>query len=255
MLLTGCPTHLPRPKLLLYTTNFHCEKKAVYLVGYMNYMEGAHIKYAVVAILALIFMIILPPLLLLVYPLVFKFLGYCKLSESRCATFLWRLMPIQVLDAFQNSFKDRFRFFAGLYFFYRAIILAAYGYSETVFQFYSAVQLQLIMVLAIHAIFQPYKKTKHNIIDSLLFTNLAVINAITLFNYTRKDYMERYISQFTITAMEFIQALLILLPFLYIVVYCVTREIKKRKKVDSHNGLPPLRSSEHAPLIKVLPQP
>ena len=67
--------------------------------------------------------------------------------------------------------------------------------------------------------------------------------------------MERYISQFTITAMEFIQALLILLPFLYIVVYCVTREIRKRRKVDSDNGLPPLRSSEHAPLIKVLPQP
>ena len=218
-------------------------------------MEGAHIKYAVVAILALIFMIILPPLLLLVYPLVFKLLGYCKLSESRCATFLWKLMPIQVLDAFQNSFKDRFRFFARLYFLYRAIILAAYAYSETVFQFYSAVKLQLIMVLAIHAIFQPYKKTKHNIIDSLLFTNLAVINAITLFNYTRKDYMERFISQFAITAMEFIQALLILLPFLYIVVYCVTREIRKRRKVDSNNGLPPLRSSEHAPLIKALPQP
>ena len=237
----------------LYTTNFHCEKKAVYLVGYMDYMEGDHVKYAIIAILALIFMIILPPLLLLAYPLVFKLLGFCKLSESRFATFLWRLMPIQVLDAFQSSFKDRFRFFAGLYFLYRAVILAAYAYSETVFQFYSAVQLTLIMVLAIHAIFQPYKKTRHNIIDSLLFTNLAVINAITLFNYTRKDYMERYISQFTVNGMEFIQALLILLPFLYIVIHGVIREIKKRRKVESDSDLPPLRSSEHAPLIKALP--
>ena len=235
----------------LYTTNFHCEEKAVYLVGYMNYLEGEHVRYAVVAIIALIFMIILPPLLLLLYPLVFKLLGFCKLSESRFATFLWRLMPIQILDAFQSSFKDRFRFFAGFYFLYRAIILAAYAYSETVFQFYSAVQLQLIMVLAIHAIFQPYKKMKHNIIDSLLFTNLAVINAITLFNYTRKDYIERYISQFTINAMEFIQALLILLPFLCIMVHHVIGGIKKRTKAKSDGDLPPLRSShEHAPLIK-----
>ena len=42
----------------------NCEEKAVYLiVGYMNYLEGEHVRYAVVAVIALIFMIILPPLL------------------------------------------------------------------------------------------------------------------------------------------------------------------------------------------------
>ena len=136
----------------LYSTTLHCEAKAVYLVGYMNYFEGAHIKYAVIAILALIVMIIIPPLLLLLYPLVFKCLGLCGLSESKLTTFLWRLMPIQILDAFQSSFKDNYRFFAGLYFLYRAIILALYAYSGTVFQFYSGVQLELILVLAVHAV-------------------------------------------------------------------------------------------------------
>ena len=238
----------------LCSTNFHCEARAVYLAGYMNYFEGAHIKYAVVALLALIFLIIIPPLLLLLYPLVFKCLGLCKQSESKISAFLWRLMPIQILDAFQSSFKDRYRFFAGLYFLYRAIILAVYAYSGTVFQFYSAIQLLLILVLAVHAIIQPYKNRKHNIIDALLFTNLAVINAITLFNYTRKDYMGRYFSQVLTTAMEFIQALLIVLPFLYIAIYWVIGAVKKKNMRGIRSGglreLPPLRIDEHSPLIE-----
>ena len=119
------------------------------------------VKYA---LLALIFLIIIPPLLLLLYPLVFKCLGLCKQSESKFSTFLWRLMPIQILDAFQSSFKDRYRFFAGLYFLYRAIILAAYAYSGTVFGFYSAIQLLVILVLTFHAVIQPYKSRKHNIL-------------------------------------------------------------------------------------------
>ena len=236
----------------LYSTSLHCEAKAVYLVGYMNYFEGAHIKYAVVAILALVFMIIIPPLLLLLYPLVFKCLGLCKLSESKFSTFLWRRMPIQILDAFQSSFKDNYRFFAGLYFLYRAIILAAYAYSGTVFQFYSTVQLELILVLALHAICQPYKKRKHNIIDALLFTNLAVINAITLFNYTRKDNMGRHLSGVLTTAMELVQALLMALPFLYIVVSGVMGLVKKKRTKRSRrfSELPPLRSGEHEPLLE-----
>ena len=232
----------------LYSANFNCNHKVVYLAGYMNYMEGDHIKYAIIAILVLIFMVIIPPLLLLLYPLIFKLLGLCKLSESRITAYTWRLMPIQILDAFQSSFKDRYRFFAGLYFFYRAIILAAYAYSGTVFQFYSAVQLQLILVLAVHAIFQPYKKRKHNIVDALLFTNLAVINAITLFKYTRKDVMGRHISQFTVNAMEFIQAVLMLMPFLCIIVYIISERVKKIRKAKDMDDLPPLRSNEHTPL-------
>ena len=235
----------------LYSTTLNCEAKALYSVGYMNYFEGAHIKYAVVAMLALIFLIIIPPLLLLLYPLVFKCLGLCKQSESKISAFLWRLMPIQILDAFQSSFKDRYRFFAGLYFLYRAIILAAYAYSGTVFGFYSAVQLLLVLVLTFHAIIQPYKNRKHNIIDVLLFTNLTVINAITLFNYTRKDYMALYLTQLLTTTMRFIQAFLISLPFLYIIISGGMRWVQKKRKERSVgcDDLPPLRSGEHTFLL------
>ena len=112
----------------------------------MDYLEGEHVKYAAVAILLLMFMVIIPPLLLLLYPLVFKLLGLCRLSESKLAGILWRVIPIQLLDAFQSSFKDEFRFFAGLYFLYRAMVLGAFAYTQAVLQYYSIVQ--LIMILA-----------------------------------------------------------------------------------------------------------
>ena len=233
----------------LYSTNFKCEVKVVNRIGYMNYLEGDHVKYAIIAIFVLIFMIIIPPLLLILYPLVFKLLGLCKLSESKLAGILWRVMPIQLLDSFQSSFKDNFRFFAGLYFFYRAIILAAYAYCWGLLQFYSIIQLQLILVLTVHAIFQPYKERNHNIIDTLLFTNLAIINAITLYNFAAKDFVGQQTAHILVNIMSFIQAVLIFLPFLFVIILGITKWRRWRKHVTDMDGLPPLRSVESEPLI------
>ncbi|CAI8025471.1 hypothetical protein GBAR_LOCUS14717, partial [Geodia barretti] len=61
-------------------------------------------------------------ILLLFYPLFFRLLGLCSLSESPFAIRLWRVMPIQLLDSVQNPFRDNCRFFAGLYFLYRVLI-------------------------------------------------------------------------------------------------------------------------------------
>ena len=233
----------------LYSTDFYCKEKAVNHIGYMNYFEGDHVKYAIAAIFVLIFLIIIPPLLLLLYPLMFKLLGLCKLSESKLVGFLWRVMPIQLLDSFQSSFKDNFRFFAGLYFFYRAIILSAYAYTRILLVFYIIVQIQLTVALALHAIFQPHKKRRHNIIDSLLFTNLTIINGITLYNYTAKNGSSQFDKRIM---MESIQVVLMFLPFLCIIVLGVKKLTKKiwskiRATSESFDDLPPLRIDEPGP--------
>ena len=126
---------------------------------------------------------------LLIYPLLFKLFDMCKLSETRLAHVLWRAMPIQFLDGFQSSFKDKYRFFAGLYFAYRALILALFVFCQSWLEFYCAVQLLLIIILTVHSLLQPHKERKHNIIDSLLFANLCFINSITLFYYGRTEVM------------------------------------------------------------------
>ena len=227
----------------LYSTNLHCEVKVVNYLGYMNYLEG---KYALVAIFSLIVMTIIPPLLLLLYLLVFKLLGLCKLSESKLAGILWRVIPIQLLDAFQSSFKDEFRFFAGLYFLYRAMVLGTYAYTKTVLQFYSIVQLQLILVLTI---FQPHKE-KRNIIDALVFMNLAIINSITLYNYSENDFRGKLSSEFAINFMGCVQYVLILLPLVSIIVFYIIKWKRRKKGETDSDELPPLRSGESRPLIQ-----
>ena len=236
--------------ICLYSENFVCERYAVVRMGEMNYFRGDHVKYAVIAIFVFVFMIAIPPLLLIAYPLVFRLLGLCKLSESKLANVLWRLMPIQFLDAFQSSFKDNYRLFAGLYFLYRTVILGISVFSQSMLQFYSIAQLQLIIALTVQAIFQPHKEKRHNIIDTLLFANLATINMITFYYYATKDFSELKSSQVMITVLAVVQAVLILLPLLCIILHAVRWRWWCRK-VDNLRDLPSLRSSsEHDSLLK-----
>ena len=229
----------------LYSANFSCSALVVNQAGHWTYLSKHHAPYAIVAFLVLLFMIIIPPVLLLTYPLMFQLLGRCKLSETKLAHILWRVMPIQFLDAFQSSFKDKYRCFAGLYFLYRAAFLALYACSWL--EFYSIAQILLTIILTLHSLLQPYKERKHNIIDSLLLANLCLINAITLYSYssTAFRYQLKVISTFAV-----IQAVLIILPMAAVIkIYCVygwKQFIMKRKDEEL---LPSLRIDEETPLI------
>jgi len=96
--------------------------------------------------------------------------------------------------------------------------LAAYAFATSFNQFYTFVELQLILILMLHAVAQPYKKRWHNIVDTLIFSDLAIINGLTLFNYvkvtTGKEEKESIKSTLAITSS--IQLILILLPLMYI---------------------------------------
>ena len=167
----------------LYDDSFRCSKSILFYSADMERFRGANIKYASVAIVFLILIVILPPALLIFYPLFFRVLGKWNLSESRVATYLWRIMPIQLLDSFQNPFKDNYRCFAGLYFLYRTIALAIYAYMKIWVHYYWCALLQLWIIIVIHAIFLPYKKRLYNVIDILLFFNLTMVHGISLYLY------------------------------------------------------------------------
>jgi predicted outer membrane repeat protein len=225
----------------LYSANFNCAVKVVHQDGHMAYLGEEHAPYAIIAFVFLLFMVIMPPLLLLFYPLVFKLFGHCNLSESKPLTILWRMMPIQFLDAFQSSFKDKYRFFAGLYFLYRAAILALFVCAQSWLEFYSSVQLLLIFIMTVHFVVQPHKERRHNIVDSLLFANLSFINAITLFYYGRTEVLGKFSSEVLISALAVIQAVLIILPLLLgITLWVIEWNISRRKRKDYEN-LPSLR--------------
>ena len=158
---------------------------SVAFYGGIDYLQGKHIPYAIPAIVSLGTIAVIPPFLLLVYPSILKVLELCKLSEHRLVTATLRVTRINTLmpmfDVFQGCFKDNFRFFSGLYFFYRMAILAPYAFSRTsLFQYTVITEFVLLVIIGAHSIVQPYKLKSHNVIDSLLFLDLAVLNGFTV---------------------------------------------------------------------------
>ena len=201
----------------------------VWLNGNLDYFSRRHLSYALPALACMLTVGFLPPVLLLTYPLVYKILAFFNLDDSKPINFVFHKLPINSLkplfDSFQSCFKDNLRFFAGLYFIYRWIGLTVNAFTSSNSTFFMAVEILLLCVLALHAICQPYSERAHNIIDTLLFTNLAIINAISFANYyIARNYGEVTYQQRKIRVSASIQLVLIYLPVMitlgYLVVKC-----------------------------------
>ena len=205
--------------------------------GGESYFEGKHMFYAIPAILTLATIALFLPILLLLYPTVLKVLQLCKISEHRLVlatlkfTRINSLMPW--LDVFQGHFKDNCRFFAGLYFLYRGALLVPYSFCRNNSEYAIIGELNIILMLSFHSVAHPYQQKKHNILDSLLFTNLAIINGLSVVMFiisqdtTTSEHMKYVIIYF--------QLLLIYLPIvLAIVKLCnnVRQKFKQSKSVS-----------------------
>ena len=176
-----------------------CTKTSFYIlkqtrpVGYENVLENyytyygglpyfgrEHLKYAVPALLSLVFVTILPPLILLLYPLSLRLLSLCGLSEHWIVNNILKLSGINklkpLIDSFQSCYKDRLRFFAGLYFVYRVVILFLFSMIPDSFGFCISSSILLVFITGMHTSLRPFREDTHNILDTLLLFNLAIIN-------------------------------------------------------------------------------
>ena len=219
---------------------------AVTFFGGIPYLKGKHLFYVIPAVICLVTITIIPPVLLLLYPLLYQLLSLCGLSEHRIVTkvsnaiAIHKMMPI--FDSFQSCYKDKLRFFAGLYFVYRIAILATYSISKNITQFHIVAGFILIVILGVHSVVQPYKKISHNRIDSLLLLNLAVINALTLLymiyaieSHENQGYLDRIA---VLNATNTFQMIFIGLPLILIFcwfLFTTTRKITKYLRKGSEN--------------------
>jgi len=147
-----------------------------------------HLGIAIIIFIAVFPIIILPPILLFVYPLCYKVFRIFHISESKVLTLLCKVIPLERLrpffDSFQSCFKDEHRYFAGLYFSYRLLLLFIFAFSKNMITFYTCVQVLLVLMLFLHCWIQPYKSTWHNRLDSYLFCTLVAINSLSLYTWS-----------------------------------------------------------------------
>ena len=125
---------------------------------------------------------------------------------------------------------------------------AMFSYSDSKAAFYCITEVFLIVVLALHATVQPYKKKRQNVVDVLLFATLAVINVFSLLIYHKASIKLQNSS--IVVVSFYVQVILIYLPLACLVVAGL---VKAWKLVCAHcknnsgtenllpNTLPPLR--------------
>ena len=188
----------------------------VFLDGETRYFHGNHIKYAIPAILFLVFVIIPPPLILLCDPILLKIED--KLCYSRQPWTKIRIKIKPLMDSFQNCFKDDMRWCAGLFFLYHSAILLQLLISQDIIHYYFLDEGSLILFLTAQSILQPFQHKRHNIIASLCFCNLAITNYLTICIYnlvTTKSYNKETI------ALQWIQVFFVCLPLIVGVAWVV----------------------------------
>ena len=137
-----------------------------------------------------------------------------------------------LLDSIQGSFKDNLRFFAGLYFLYWWIIPFTHITANGFGIYYSVLGGVLLFILTLHTICQPYIKRTHNIIDTLLFVNLILINSLLLFNYYN-SHTQWGIQEGVTVSLAIIQLILIYLPVIAAGVYALTISLRKIAQLRS----------------------
>lgn len=184
----------------------------------VQYLSTQHLPFFIIGIIGLIFGL-LPPLLLLFYP----FRWFQKILNTL------RLNRFQSLyifvDAFQGCYKNgtggskERRYFAGLYFAFRFIVLMAesvtYFKLQTSFIFLVGAYTSFLLTIAI---LQPYRKDFFNYLDALFFAIMAVANANMVYVM---GYAENSVGFKLPVATWPITYVLLLLPGMYMCFYIV----------------------------------
>ena len=211
---------------LLLPVHLHTEQNSndtgphvrVWFNGEVTHLGKGHWPYALPAFFCLLTVGLLPPALLLTYPLLNKGLALFGFEERVAICLISPISCLKpLLDSFQGCFKDNMRFFAGLYFLYRWTFLIIHWNTGNFSAYYTGIGGILLFMLTLHTICQPYIKRAHNIIDALLFANLVLINSLSLFNY-HKSRSERKQYRATVSA-AIVQLVLIYLPLIIMGVY------------------------------------
>ena len=117
----------------IYSTASEQVKQVAFFDGQLTYLEGRHLLHAIHAMAFILTIVLLLPILLLAYPLCYKVFSCLRIEESRFARAICRVVPLERMkpffDSFQSCFRDHCPYFAGLHFVYRLSALLSFTES------------------------------------------------------------------------------------------------------------------------------
>ena len=200
--------------------------------GTVVYFGRKHFPYAITALAFLLIFGILPPLILIGYPVVLSTIGYFGWDDTTTVHTLRRWIPLYklkpVFDAFWSELKPNCKVFAGFYCVYRFLAKIVWPIVVFDYQAYFALSVLGVIMLFLHALIQPYKKKIYNRADIVMFSIIALINCF----YGYSEFVEsQKVSENQI--LLWIQTILPWIPLLFIISYVVFRIRRAHKRQHS----------------------
>ena len=160
------------PTAIYHTDGIVTDKFYLLLAGDVEYFGKAHLPYALLALFFFTLFFLLPVLLLFLYP--------CQcfqrlLNKTNCNFIALRIF----IDTFQGNYKDGtnntrdYRFFAGVFFLTRFIMVAAFVFISYMLAMVTIGVIVTLLALSV-AILRPQKSKIHYIIDCVMLTILSM---------------------------------------------------------------------------------
>ncbi len=195
----------------------------------MEFFEGQHLVFALIAIVVLATFVVAPPVFLMLYPLKAfqRCLGVCPFRTQAIHTFA---------DAFQGCFRDRSsnswdcRYFAAIYFLLRIVLFVIYITENQEYAHqYVIQQLLCTAMIMLFIVVRPYKQNFYNYLDATMFALLATLNILSFYNYYSLQLESK-----TSNAVFWINYILLFLPLLYIALYVMSQCLFRNKTCREH---------------------
>jgi hypothetical protein len=197
----------------------------IYFAGHMRFSDREYLQYGLPAIFILIFIVILPPLLLL-GPI--QFIDW--LIDKQGFRWLQRVWPSitihTFLDTFQGFYKPNRRFFSGIYFLFRLAVFLDFSFSKTIMGQYIFQQIAVTVLIVLVALFRPYIRNFYNYLDILILCNLSILNALAIYIFTNRFSSFPY-------RVYVVECILVWLPLVYILCYAVWNRMHHRRQYNT----------------------
>ena len=142
-----------------------------YLSPDVEYFHGRHLAYVIMAVIFTITVVIGLPLLLFLEPFINSKINFVKIKP--------------LLDQFQASYKDKYRYFAAYYMICRIVIITLViirGSDDLTIQ-YVLISVCVLMAL-IHLIVRPYADKVYNIFDGIILQLIVIISVLPIIEFT-----------------------------------------------------------------------
>ena len=194
------------------------EQKRLYYMGSTIYYSEEHIPHFIISVIILTIFIVLPPLILLVYPLriLRRFLECLRCNHcigAKCS---------HLMDTFQGCYKNGTngtcdcRYFAGLYLIYRVALMLCLLQPEYFLQFVIK-QLVLMAMAVSFAVLRPYTNEMYNSLDTTILVTMVALNTLKLYI----DNNNFLTAAETTGWVNVIKDCLIFFPLLYLAIFII----------------------------------